>query len=332
MEDNTDQIAAMRFLLRWLRDEVKINSESLTRDTLARHLGINRDKLGKFLNQKLKREESKRFEELKAPLRKLLAMVEEWPGPVSQLVQEIYGVDDAQTVGPVVDIPRVIRHFALAEVLEAKNNPNIEQLYGLNVLIRLANETVPAPELRKDAMLPGWSVALLNVPPPHVQSGDHHPVFKIRQRGKNANAPLDIEGIIAIQQGRLILQGIDVQEKRPFNATLTIAGDWESYRDQTLERKVVGSGVMLGLSSSKSPFGSLFEIFAVPETRLTSNSTQAEILKFREIYKAAVDQVIGVRNLQETIKILKLIGVDAEAEKLREMRERSEGAAPLKPF
>ena len=330
LQDEFDPFAVI-LLIRWLENNVPLsNRKKRSISAIADTLGVSRHVLTRFLNRDLNRdEEETRARQYAKKLKQVFDQGRPFPKPVLDLYESVYGQTDVHPPGDEAkDKPVQLREvFIQKSMARIPQDPApLDPLIGLSALVRNANEPMPAPEMGPDASLPGWSVSILNVPPAHVQTGLNHPLFALRQKGKD-RAELTVEGIVITQEDRFVFQGIDTQSRRTFNATMTVGEDWGDYRNFDLRRPIVRSGVMLGLSSSRRAFGGLFDLFAIPHTVVAEGASEADKLAFRDRYRAMVENNAGVRDLEGTVEALEALGIKGGAEwlteTLRNMRERS---------
>lgn len=332
-DDKIDPVALI-LLIRWLEHNVPgADGKKLTLGNIAEACGVSRHVLNRFLGRKMNLpEEADRAEKLLEPVRVLLDQAR----PFSPALRKLYGsvYEDAEPLdideGKPIRQVEVVRHLAMARI--DVNEATLRPLYGLSVLIRVANEVVPPTRQDEKKDVHGWSVSLMNVVPPHVQAGLNHPLFKLRQRGKNG-ASSTIEGVVITRDDRFIFQGTDTLRRLPFNATMRMPDDgMRSYRDADAKVPLLCTGVMLGLRSAGETFGTLFELLAVPGAEPPFDADSQALDQFRQRYTNALEAT-GVRNLPDTIDALLKIGFyDAGwlQDKLRDMRSRC--PEPLRPF
>lgn len=323
---------AVILLIRWVEHNMPgPNGEKQTLDRIANAFGVSRHVLNRFLRQKLSPlDEKERTRLFLEPLRAMLGDPRRLPGTVQTLMASVFGEADLfeQDESAPVHSPEVIHHQSMTKV--EPDAAKLQPLYGLSVLLRIANETVPPTEAHEKNDVHGWSISVLNVIPPHIQKGRHHPLFKLRQRGKN-NVATTIEGVVITRDDRLIFQGVDTRRRLPFSATMAMPdAGMHKYRDANTQ--TMCTGVMTGLRSAGEPFSTLFELLAVPGSEPTAPTKFEEAEAFRRRYRDALDKT-GVRNLRETVNALSNIGFRDQkwlATKLRDMRDRC--PQPLRPF
>lgn len=339
LEDEFDPFAVV-LLIRWLQNNVsKPNGKSHTLERIAQDiLGITRHSLNRFLQQKLNRgdEELVKARDYASKLKPVLDQGRPFPPAVRKLYKSVYGDGifvDLDASDPV-QLPEVLRHRSMGHVPEQP--ADIMPLIGLSALVRRSDDFVAAPEIGEDAVLPGWSISLLNVLPKHVQEGLNHPLFVLHQRGLSSSSSLTIEGIVVTQDDRFVLQGVDTLQRRPFHAYITIPDQWKSYRVSDLEPPVFGSGLMMGLSSvGRTVFAGRYDLFAIPKTALQADATPAEASAFEDHYQQIKQKSIGVRNLDDTVAELKELGIAGKVDwlkkTLRNLRDRGNGSPLLRP-
>lgn len=335
MADSFDP-SSVNLLIRWLEHDVKKpNGKKHTLTDIANALGTDNNSLNRFLNHRLNSdEEIRRGEQLAGPLKDLLTQGRPFPKAVSVLYEQVYGEDDPLQIDDALPVqrPEVLRHRSMARATDETDH--LRTLLGVSVLVRTANELVPPTEAYETDDQHGWSVAILNVIPTHLQEGFNHPLFKLRQRGRNGTSST-IEGIVITRDDRFVFQGIDTVRRLPFNATLRLPDDIRHYRRVDPKKDpVLATGVMLGLRSEGGAFGALFELFAVPEATLPEDATDTQKEAFRVRYRAALDAA-GVRNLDETVAQLTKLGIADKGwlkDKLRTMRDRSMNSPVLTAF
>ena len=264
------------------------------------------------------------------PVRVLLDQARPLPPILRTVADSVYGEFeplDTET-GKPIESPEVLRHRTMAKV--DLDEANLKPLLGLSLILRVANETVPAEE-HETSDPQGWSISVLNVLPPFVQKGLNHPLFKLRQRGQTG-ATTTIEGVVVARDDRFVFQGTDTRRRLPFNATMRLPDvGLRRFREES-GAPIMCTGIMLGLRSSGETFGTLFELLAVPGIEPMDQDDAVGMRNFRERYRAALEAA-GVRNLRETVAELKKLGFTDEdllKDRLREMRDR--GPKPLRPF
>lgn len=328
---------AVAFLLVWLLQFVRNGdgTKAYTQDAMAEACGLSRGKFKRFLALNLSDAELK--ERAVSISLKLLPVLDQarpfdeafWP-----LYEQVYEggerlqLDDNKPIKS----PEVLRHLAMAKV--DINAAPLEALYGLSVLVRPANDLLPRTAEDEPEEVNGWSVSVLTVPPPTLQEGLNHPVFRLRQRARNLTYT-SVEGVIVTRDDRFVFQGIDASRKLPFNATLRLPEDMIHYRTpRDGKPPVMAKGVMLGLRSSGEAFGSFFELFAIPKGVLAEDADQLAKEAFSARYAKSMEAV-GVENLEETLRKLVTLGVGEEEWlrlRLREMRDSARNATILSAF
>lgn len=324
-----DAVAAARMLLRWVQHDAGLapGGGRATLGALAKAMNASEGNLKKFLNQKMSNKDSEaRFFEGCAPgLYDILKTHPDWPRSVLGLVEQVYGPQSERIEGQIITLPEVVEHKSLCE--QSATSTALEPVFGLSLLVRIANETVPSPtEEDPDARTLGWSVSLLTVPPRFIQQGTHHPLFKLRQRGTNPNAPMDIEGTVIGQNDYIVFKGIDTQLRKPFSMMLTYSStEWGRFRNPVSDEAHAPfvSGVMMGLSSTRTPFAGLCEIFAIPGSVLTPEASLRDREGFSLLYQKAKDAT-GVRTLEETVGTLAGLGIHVTQDTLIQLRTRSQ--------
>lgn len=337
LKEDFDPFAVV-LLIRWLEHNVPgPGGKKRSIESIAKALYISRHVLNRFLSEKLNRDEqAERARDYAKTLKPLLDQGRPFPRSILDLYATVYG--DNETLdqkGPdkPVERPEVLRHRSMVRV--PKEHAPIEPLVGLSALVRTANEHVKDKDSEEpDAMLPGWSISILNVPPQQVQKGYNHPLFVLRQKGL-ARSDLTIEGVVLTLGDRLVFKGIDNIATRTFNATMPVGADWKEYRNSGEKAPIYGSGVMLGLSSERGVFAGLFDLFAIPRSTLPENHKPEDMDAFKDRYKKAVDKHAGVRDLKGTVAALEALGIGGGSEwladTLRNMRDRARNRLLLKP-
>jgi len=164
-----NDLASMRLLLRWIQHEAKKPDEKrYTLDAIAEIAMLSRDKLNKFLANALSDDEAlRRYHTMLEPVRGILEDQNEVSRPVRVLMERVFGPRANVAQDAVIGEPRVWTHEALAKP-NLSDNSLIEPMFGLSLLVRVANEVVQGNDGRPDY---GWSISLLNVPPAHIQEG-----------------------------------------------------------------------------------------------------------------------------------------------------------------
>lgn len=317
--------AALRDLLRHVHHEGGLNKPGRVNwDLIADSVGVSRDQLNRFLTQignstELAERHQKIGERLLPILQK-----KELPRHIRAMVSDVYGDYALAPQTPVIKTARVLQHKAIVPAaLNAREI--IRPLEGLSVMVRPANEVVPAPrEDDKTAVARGWSISLVNVPPEHIQPGDHHPLFKILQRGVTTTVTT-IEGIVIARPDRIALEGMTLGENRSVSASIAIPHEpWQYFRTNADSgaAPVSPSGIVLGVASGGSSFATLFELYAIGQTTLKRGATTTERNAFNKAYSKARN-AIGVRDLDETLTVLASLGITADRKRLLEMLERA---------
>lgn len=325
---------AVAMLVNWVAQFARTKDEKkYTMEKLAPICGLSTAQLKRFM--RLDTSESDliaKAERIATRLRKVVLNERPFESEFLPLYTQVYGEDleDPLTNQPV-RLVEVTSHLAMAKVDENYND--LEPLYGLSLLLRPSNDLVPRTRDDEPELVPGWSLSLLNVVPPYIQKGKFHPLFRLRQRGRN-DAEFSIEGVIVTRDDRFVFQGLHAKRKLPFNATLHLPEDMTGYRAASPKIPVMAKGVMLGLRASGSPFSSFFEIFAVPRGRLEQDASLLDKQAFNDLY-ARVMREVGVGNLEETLAKLDKLGVKNPewlAHRLREMRDRALYSVILSTF
>lgn len=311
-----DRAAALRLLIRWLQHEGEIDSHRPSLEQIADLCGVGRDGLNRFLRRQLKRDEDlNRAADYAAHLSGVLHSQPDIPAPVGDLLEAVYGI--ALPGNSVIDMPDVAAHRSLSQAEEGASP--LDPLLGLHFLVRIANEAVPDPasDPADPRTMPGWSLGLLNLPPPQVQTGRHHPLFKLSQTGRNLH-DLDVEGVVLAKSDRIVLEGVSTGLRRRWVASLPVSTDGVAvYRAPGRFRPL--RGVMLGLSTSRAAFAGPFLLYPVPETVLPPGAKAPDRERFGEIHDAA-RRVLGVFDLEETLQRMAQCGVQADENDLVAMR------------
>ncbi len=208
-----------------------------------------------------------------------------------------------------------------------RSDPNgFPRIQGLSVLVRPSNETVTRPGADGSPQLQyGVSVSLLNVVPEYVQAGHHHPLFKLHQRGTGRQA-INIEGIVLIQDDRIVLSGRDDGQRRNLLASIYFRREAAAlYRNARAGRPPEAlHGVMLGVSNSKNHFCSLFTLFALPGGLVSKDEVGSEeaMNRFRQVYQQGRSSA-GVYPEDEVAALLARLGVDDGNGEVANMLRRS---------
>lgn len=227
--------------------------------------------------------------------------------PVSLTRHSGYGVDD-----------HPIRH----------DPDGLAQLYGLSILVRPSNETVDVLQPDgTDGLEYGVSVSLLNIVPEYVQTGDYHPLFKLRQRGTGRNI-VDIEGIVLCQDDRIVLSGRDDGQKRNMLASIYFRREAAiTYRSPAKGRAAESLfGVMLGVSNSKNHFCSLFTLFALPGGLVPESDLEDDraVASFEQIYNKGRNAT-GVFPEREIPDVLTKLGIEDARPDVAAMLKKARG-------
>lgn len=93
-------------------------------------------------------------------------------------------------------------------IVPAPGQIDLSALYGLQLLVRVSTEAVPAPHLGPEVKVGGVSISLLNVIPPDVQRGLNHTLFKIYHRGVTSLGTGIIEGVVFSQERSIYFEGV----------------------------------------------------------------------------------------------------------------------------
>lgn len=316
--------SSLRILIRWLQNEGGLKDVELANgksgarlDEIAQLGGLSRDKLNKFLGQSLSEDETaRRYRDLAIRLQPQFVNRRGLPALIRQGSLDVYGQNAFAPEG-IVRNANVIDHKSLTPVEESARI-QLAPLEGINVVVRVANETVRTED---GDLKEGFSLSLLNVPPKHVQEGTYHPLFKIRQKGRADNT-IKFEGVVVVKKDRLSLQGIEGINERSFNASVTLNDEkLRLYRsDQSPAASL--SGVMLGLSNAGTHFGGLFSLYAVPGGVLPSKAGVDARIRFDALFNSVKEQ-IGVRTMEETHVAMRSLGIKVELSDLQRLRERS---------
>lgn len=320
-EDQDFRTEAVRLLIRWAQHDAQIDGAKANLEILAKHLGSDRDKLNRFLLGNLNRDEIlQRADALAEKLRLVLKAQKALPAPIIEVMERVYGPEVREAAGEIIQSAHVLGFRSLTEM--AENAPSIAPLEGLSFAVRVANEFIqdPASPAGDPRFVHGWSLSVLNVLPEHVQTGRHHPLFKFRQEGRNGYRT-DIEGVVVPRRDRILFEGVDVQERRAFMASLAInLDDLERYRKLDPPRSL--RGLMLGLSSARAPFAALFDVLPIPGSVLPEEASEDEQTAFKRIYYEA-REAAGVRDLEGTLHHMRKLGVVADRNRLEQLQLNS---------
>ena len=204
----------------------------------------------------------------------------------------------------------------------------LPRLGGLSVLVRPSNETVEVLHADGTETLEyGVSVSLLNVVPEYVQTGDYHPLFKLRQRGTGRNF-LDIEGIVLCQDDRIVLSGRDDGQKRNMLASIYFRREAAiTYRSPAKGHAAESLfGVMLGVSNSKNHFCSLFTLFALPGGLVPESDLEDDraVASFEQIYNQGRNAT-GVFPEREIPDVLTKLGIEDARPDVAAMLKKARG-------
>ncbi len=286
---------ALRQLIHFILAE-----QNLTQGEYAERSNLSRNAFSAFMNRKCKLDGAQKcYQKLaKTVLNDLRAGRSRLPVYMSSAVHAVYNSELAQTLvesGPGNSKAKPVRRGIIrSSTVLARNSgypqddnaervkANLHLISGLSALVRPANETVEGE--------PGVSLSIVNMIPIHVEAGDYHPVFKIRQVGAKGGV-VDIEGVILAQADRVVLTGRDSELSR--NVVLSVFYNSEvaeNYRSLEPGKKRRGlSGVMLGLSSQRAHFTTLFRMYAIPESYVPAESVDDKriLKKFELLYEDA---------------------------------------------
>ncbi len=323
-----DRAVPIRLLIRWIQHEGGLDNHGggARLEDISEALGLSRTQLNRFLHKELNTaEEQKRADALAQRLRSLLENRRSLPPAITRLMEDLYGPQQ-------VDLPEhaVVTDPAVLRMRSMMTNTDhsieyVEPFFGLNIILRQANGFVKNPD---GAELRGWSLSLLNMPPSHIQRGEHHPVFKMIQTSRAGNR-MRIEGIALARRDRLTLQGIETRQRRSFTASVALPDDdgWPDFRKGLHPL----NGVMLGLSSTRANFGCLFELFHIPNSMLIKDGKTLSEDRFRQLH-AAAREATGVRNLEETVDTLRSLGIKATENHLARLKQRGDDSPLLSVF
>lgn len=282
-------------------------------EDIAKAVHITKTQLNRYLGREFKvSEEERRTEEIVERLRPIIEQLRNIPDPVQRLIEDLYGPAEVSSPTAVVTDPFVLRMRSMM----ADRLADVSRLYGLHMLLRLSNEFVRTPDGSEQR---GWSLSLVNLPPKHIQEGVNHPVFKLSQTSR-ARHPITIQGIALVRRDRLTLQGIEATTRYSLSATVVLPHEsgWQTYHSGGEPL----NGVMLGLTSSKACFGCLFMLFPIPKTRLAEEATAVETETFRMLHQDA-KAATGVRTREETLAVLRGLGVKATDAQVMQLDQRS---------
>lgn len=316
----------MRLLIRWVQHEAGLlpGDKGASLETIVLNLGTTRGQLTKLLSDDFSNWKTRddRVATVATALKPILDRHEGKPDPVVMLMEAVYGPQTVPLDLEVVKSPQVLKHRALSDTDADKDFQR--PLVGLSFLLRVANE--PAPKPRPDdphASTLGFSLGLLTVPLPSAQRGKRHPLFKLAQRSVDANNEVTIEGVIAQQPDRLVLEGIARVQSRAFLATLPIdPNSWPEFRTAPKSDPAIRAGVLHGVSTAGKAFVGPFRLIAVPDGVPPATRTSAEQRRFDDIYQQA-KSLIGVRDLDGTLAALQSLGLRIDAAVLDALRDRA---------
>lgn len=192
---------------------------------------------------------------------------------------------------------------------------------GLSFLLRPSNEDAHDAEKHGESI----SVSLLNILPEYVDRGEHHPMFRLRQRTSVGGA-IDLEGIVLCQSDRLVLSGRERRSKFNMLATFPFNEDDARYfRDPDSSGATASVwGVMLGLSNSKAAFAANFRLFGIPDGVLAEDKVEDEkaLKAFTKLYNTA-RAATGVYTASAAAKAMKPFNVEVDESEIRLLIERS---------
>lgn len=311
-----NRAAALRLLIRWIQHEggMAPGAGSTRLNDIADTLGLSRQQLNRFLHQDMKSdEEARRADEIAEVLKTLLEHRADLPPPILQTFEYAFGaVDEVLPKDAVVTDQAVLRMRSMM----ADEVSDASPLFGLHMLVRQSNEFV-RDEQGNEAR--GWSMSLLNIPPKYVQHGRHHPVFRLSQISK-ARYELVVQGIALVRKDRLVLQGLDSTNHQPMTAIMAIPGNdpWPAFHQGESHL----SGVMLGLNRDGGSFGGLFNLFAIPNSRLSATAGPAAEQRFDALHRDAHDAA-GVRTLAQTLHKLRSLGIRTSEQELLLLKQRA---------
>ena len=334
-----DTVGALCVAIDFLMRTVEAN-----RSTIGGATGLDRGDVGKFLNRKALKDSRERliYEKFggwafstardRRPLPGYMRQVFEGfllDGAVDQVftsppggggATSKLGKGGALVVEDAVSLTRSSGYLSNdnATIAGASGPSNLE---GLSILVRPSNEPLRDGGVLSDAV----SLSLLNVIPPHVQFGRHHPLFKLSQKGV-AGTLVDIEGILLCQSGRFVLSGRDTVERRNMIASIYVEPDSvRGFRSAGAARKGGLSGVMLGLSNQRVHFGSLFKLFWIPGSFLSESDIKMKSKReaFSKLYDKLRYDTIGVYLERDVEAALASIGVEGASSTIATMLERS---------
>jgi len=334
VNDTEAHVAAMRTMVRWVQTEggLKKKQKNAKLDAIAEHVGISRDQLNKFLGQKLNDDDARKIHvRLAQGLRAAIIEKNTIPQHIADIAEDIYGEAVTGVDAQAIQTPRVLRYKALSDA-EPRGEKDLATLTGLNLVIRRSTESLPAPTKdNPEAEIKGWAVALLNVIPRHYQDGNHHPLFKMRQVSLSRNE-LVVEGVIVAHNDRIVLEGVELTEKKLLSATIAAsADDWDRYRAAKKQDRRFTKGIMIGLSNAKAPFAAPFICVSVPNSVLPKNPSPAQEADFNDIHLRA-RKSLGVRDLKETVEAVQHLGVSLEPGHLEDLRDQAMNAQTFKLF
>jgi len=207
-----------------------------------------------------------------------------------------------------------------------RSDPNgFPRLTGLSILVRPSNQAINIAEPGHPRNLQyGVSISLLNLIPEHIQTGRYHPLFKLRQKSAERNV-IDIEGVVLVQDDRIILSGREEGQKRNMLASISFRREAaELFRDPENGKKSEAiMGMMLGVSNSRSHFGSLFTIFALPGGFVSrEDAKDPKVMeRFQAIYDAG-RAAAGVYSEDDVYQKLQELGISDHGDDIRYLLHR----------
>lgn len=323
-----------------------ISKSDHTADSIAKLLQISRDQFNSFLNhKKLSPTVKTRYEDVARALYSEFTKIKFFNGPTRNLLAYVYeelpdisieGISTQEGSSIVkTDEVRTQKSPYLdnVEAREAK----LPSLFGLNVLVRLANDFIPV-EGESELQERGWSLSIMNIIPEYIQTGRHHPLFKIRQYGTSGADDIEIEGQIISQDDRFLFSGVEVLQKRP--VILTFSYSNEQIRNYSNPDKLDPrgdscslSGLQFGVSNSKKQFASHAKLFQIRNAVLKEEDL--EIVKaqdaFLKQYKEA-RQLAGIMNATTLIERLKQLDVVLSNDTLAKWKEDASKQSVFTPI
>lgn len=308
-----DRAAALRLLVRFLQHEHDLRLEAL-KTRLDHNHNLKKTAVDSFLKGTPPKDPEQAYQAIANEVAQDLQAIGDFAGPIQILFDLVY---DVPAESGAIEDSAVIGFRSLLTQNAAAEESFLPRLQGLSLMVRRSTEYVSEAGTASEAKTPGYSLSLLNVLPRGVGKGHHHPLFKIKQKGTLASRIVDISGAVVFQDDRFVLSGCELRERRPFECNVHFAAEqFDVYR--TGHDPL--SGVMLGVSHSKSGFGALFQLYAVPGGTLAPDESNPEaIAAFDKLRKHIDSEAVGVMNRAVLLERLALLGIAGIESHLDEM-------------